>query len=106
MLKDNHIWSASTTFIIHLIYLVILIPHGCSTGPITVVIARAHEVGGFSLHLDIEVWDEDEANEVIAASADIVMLNSIKGSKLGSVAWHLHECLITFSSYYILCCPH
>jgi len=70
MLKDNHIWSA---------------------GSITAAIARAREVGGFSLLLDVEVRDEDEANEAIAAGADVVMLDNIEGSELASVARRLRE---------------
>ncbi|KAI0248835.1 Quinolinate phosphoribosyl transferase [Lactifluus subvellereus] len=70
MLKDNHIWSA---------------------GSITAAIARAREVGGFSLLLDVEVRDEDEANEAIAAGADIIMLDNINGDKLASVAGNLRE---------------
>jgi len=70
MLKDNHIWSA---------------------GSITAAIARAREVGGFSLLLDVEVQDEDEANEAIAAGADVVMLDNIEGSELASVARRLRE---------------
>jgi len=70
MLKDNHIWSA---------------------GSITAAIARAREVGGFSLLLDVEVRDEEEANEAIAAGADIIMLDNIDGNELASVARHLRE---------------
>ncbi|KAI0273945.1 Quinolinate phosphoribosyl transferase [Russula aff. rugulosa BPL654] len=62
MLKDNHVWSA---------------------GSITAAVARAREVGGFSLLLDVEVRDEDEANEAIAAGAD--------GNELVSVAQRLRE---------------
>jgi nicotinate-nucleotide pyrophosphorylase (carboxylating) len=91
MPKDNHIWSAGTILIIHLVYPVIPIPHGRGTGPITAAIARAREVGGFSLRLDVEVRNEDEANEAIAAGADIVMLDNIEGSELGSVARRLRE---------------
>ncbi|KAI0298847.1 Quinolinate phosphoribosyl transferase [Russula brevipes] len=70
MLKDNHIWSA---------------------GSITAAIARAREVGGFSLLLDVEVRDEDEANEAIAAGADVIMLDNIEGDELASVARRLRE---------------
>jgi nicotinate-nucleotide pyrophosphorylase (carboxylating) len=74
-----------------MIVLVIPIPHGRGTGPITAAIAHAREVGGFSLRLDVEGRDEDEANKAIAAGADIVMLNNIEGSELGSVARRLPE---------------
>ena len=36
-------------------------------------------MGGFSLLLDVEVRNEDEANEAIAAGADVIMLNNIAG---------------------------
>ncbi|KAH9032857.1 nicotinate-nucleotide diphosphorylase [Lactarius pseudohatsudake] len=69
MLKDNHIWSA---------------------GSVTAAITRAREVGGFSLLLDVEVRDE-EANEAIAAGADVIMLDNIEGSELMSVARRLRD---------------
>ena len=49
----------------------------------------AREVSDFSLLLDVEVWSEDGADEAIATSTDVVMLDSIKGSELASVAWRL-----------------
>ncbi|KAH9007364.1 Quinolinate phosphoribosyl transferase [Lactarius deliciosus] len=70
MLKDNHIWSA---------------------GSVTAAISRAREVGGFSLLLDVEVRDEEEANEAIAAGADVIMLDNIEGSELVSVARRLRD---------------
>ncbi|KAH9028963.1 Quinolinate phosphoribosyl transferase [Lactarius pseudohatsudake] len=70
MLKDNHIWSA---------------------GSVTAAITRAREVGGFSLLLDVEVRDEEEANEAIAAGADVIMLDNIEGGELVSVARRLRE---------------
>ena len=48
-------------------------------------------MGGFSLLLDVEVRDEDEANEAIAAGADVIMLDNIEGSELASVARRLRE---------------
>jgi len=48
-------------------------------------------VGGFALRLDIEVRDEAEANETIAAVADVVMLDNIEGSEFASVACRLRE---------------
>ncbi|KAH9046615.1 Quinolinate phosphoribosyl transferase [Lactarius hengduanensis] len=62
---DNHIWSA---------------------GSVTAAISRAREVGGFSLLLNVEVRDEEEANEAIAAGADVIMLDNIEGGELVSVA--------------------
>ncbi|KAH9164939.1 nicotinate-nucleotide diphosphorylase [Lactarius sanguifluus] len=70
MLKDNHIWSA---------------------GSVTAAIARAREVGGFSLLLDVEVRDEEEANEAIAAGADVIMLDNIEGGELVSVARRIRD---------------
>jgi nicotinate-nucleotide pyrophosphorylase (carboxylating) len=67
------------------------IPYGRGTGFITAAIARGHKVGGLSLRLDIRMRDEDEGNEAIAACANVVMLNNIEGSKLGSVAQRLRE---------------
>jgi len=68
---------------------VIAFPYHRGTGSITAAIARAREVGGFSLRLDVEVRNEEEANEAIAAGADIVMLDNIEGSELASVARRL-----------------
>ena len=48
-------------------------------------------MGGFSLRLDVEVRDEDEVNEAIAAGADIVMLDNIEGGELVSVARRLRS---------------
>ncbi|KAH8980664.1 Quinolinate phosphoribosyl transferase [Lactarius akahatsu] len=70
MFKDNHIWSA---------------------GSVTAAISRAREVGGFSLLLDVEVRDEEEANEAIAAGADVIMLDNIEGGELVSVARRLRD---------------
>ncbi|KAH8994711.1 nicotinate-nucleotide diphosphorylase [Lactarius hatsudake] len=69
MLKDNHVWSA---------------------GSVTMAISRAREVGGFSLLLDVEVCDE-EANEAIAAGADVIMLDNAEGDELVSVTRCLHD---------------
>ncbi|KAI0065980.1 nicotinate-nucleotide diphosphorylase [Artomyces pyxidatus] len=70
MLKDNHIWSS---------------------GSITSAIQRARSVGGFSLLLDVEVRDEAEADEAIAAGADVIMLDNIEGAELVGVAQRLRE---------------
>ncbi|KAH8984483.1 Quinolinate phosphoribosyl transferase [Lactarius hatsudake] len=68
MLKDNHVWLA---------------------GSVTAAISRARKVGGFSL-LDVEVRDE-EANEAIAAGADVIMLDNAEGDELVSVMRCLHD---------------
>ena len=69
----------------------LVLPHYRRAGSITAAVARAREVGGFSLLLDVEVRDEEEANEAIAAGADVVMLDNIEGSELASVARRLRE---------------
>ncbi|EMD40905.1 hypothetical protein CERSUDRAFT_44216 [Gelatoporia subvermispora B] len=68
MLKDNHIWSS---------------------GSITAAVQQARKVGGFSLLLEVEVGSEAEADEAIAAGADIVMLDNMEGAQLADVARRL-----------------
>jgi len=70
MLKDNHIWSS---------------------GSITKAIEKTRSVSGFSLLIDVEVQSESEADEAIAAGADIVMLDNIEGQLLLDVAQRLKE---------------
>jgi len=55
MLKDNHIWSS---------------------GSITNAVAAAKAAGGFSLKVEVECQTEAEADEAIAAGADVVMLDN------------------------------
>ncbi|KAK6351216.1 nicotinate-nucleotide diphosphorylase (carboxylating) [Orbilia javanica] len=55
MLKDNHIWSK---------------------GSITKAVHAARAVGGFAVKIEVEVQSEAEADEAIAAGADIVMLDN------------------------------
>ena len=83
---------------IHLIYLVI-VSHGRST--VTRSIARTQS-GCFALRLDVEVGDEDEANETIAAAADVVMLDNIEGSEFASVACRLRECGVREGKRFLL----
>ncbi|XP_006460320.1 hypothetical protein AGABI2DRAFT_203288 [Agaricus bisporus var. bisporus H97] len=68
MLKDNHIWSS---------------------GSITEAIKEARKVGGFSLLLDVEVRNREEAEEAIAAGADVIMLDNMEGDELINVAIEL-----------------
>ncbi|GMG40397.1 unnamed protein product [Ambrosiozyma monospora] len=68
MLKDNHIWA---------------------TGSITQAVKNAKNVIGFSTKIEVEVQDEDEANEAIDAGADIIMLDNFKGEELRAVAKRL-----------------
>ncbi|KXH30630.1 nicotinate-nucleotide diphosphorylase [Colletotrichum salicis] len=58
MLKDNHVWSK---------------------GSITNAVRAAKSVGGFSLKVEVEVQSEEEADEAIAAGADVVMLDNFTG---------------------------
>jgi len=67
-----------------------------------VVIACVHEVGGFSLLLDIKVWDKDEANKAIMAGVDIIMLDNIEGSELTSVTRHLRKCWVGKGKRFLL----
>ncbi|KAH9989693.1 Quinolinate phosphoribosyl transferase [Russula compacta] len=55
--------------------------HIWSVGSITAAIARARDV----------VRNEDEANEAIAAGADVIMLDNIEGNELAPVAQRLRE---------------
>lgn len=70
MLKDNHIWSS---------------------GSIGEAIKQARRVGGFSLLLDVEVRNREEAEEAIDAGADVIMLDNMEGDELISVATDLKE---------------
>ncbi|KAG0050245.1 hypothetical protein BGZ83_004987 [Gryganskiella cystojenkinii] len=65
MLKDNHVWS---------------------TGSITNAVKKAKAVAGFALKIEVECRSEDEADEAIAAGADIVMLDNFHGEALKIVA--------------------
>lgn len=70
MLKDNHIWS---------------------TGSITKAIENAKKVGGFSIKIEIEVQNYNEAVEAIKAGGDIIMLDNFEGIQLQNVARQLKE---------------
>ena len=70
MLKDNHIWS---------------------TGSITNAINNARKVGGFSIKIEIEVRDLNEAIEAINAGGDIIMLDNFQSNELPIVAKQLKE---------------
>ena len=61
MLKDNHIWSK---------------------GSITNAVYAARSVGGFSIKIEVECQSEKEADEAIAAGADVVMLDNFDGDGL------------------------
>jgi nicotinate-nucleotide pyrophosphorylase (carboxylating) len=61
MLKDNHIWAR---------------------GSITEAVKAAKAVGGFALKVEVEVDSEKDADEAIAAGADIIMLDNFDGDGL------------------------
>lgn len=61
MLKDNHVWSK---------------------GSITAAVKAAQSVGGFAIKIEVEVQTEEQADEAIAAGADIVMLDNFTGEGL------------------------
>ena len=70
MLKDNHVWSR---------------------GSITKAVKAAKAAGGFSLKIEVEVQSEEEADEAIAAGADIVMLDNFTGDGVKVAARSLRE---------------
>ncbi|CDH51271.1 nicotinate-nucleotide pyrophosphorylase [Lichtheimia corymbifera JMRC:FSU:9682] len=70
MLKDNHIWSA---------------------GSITKAVQAARRAGGFALKIEVECQSEEEADEAIAAGADIVMLDNFTGEGLKKAAKSIKE---------------
>jgi nicotinate-nucleotide pyrophosphorylase (carboxylating) len=61
MLKDNHVWS---------------------TGSITSAVHDARDACGFSVKIEVECQSEEEANEAIAAGADVIMLDNFTGDGL------------------------
>lgn len=70
MLKDNHVWSR---------------------GSITKAVQAAKAAGGFSLKIEVEVQSEEEADEAIAAGADIVMLDNFTGEGVKVASKSLKE---------------
>ncbi|ORX54063.1 nicotinate-nucleotide diphosphorylase [Hesseltinella vesiculosa] len=70
MLKDNHIWSS---------------------GSITKAVQQARSVGGFALKIEVECQSEEEADEAIAAGADIVMLDNFTGEGLKAAAKNIKQ---------------
>ncbi|KAJ0140807.1 Nicotinate-nucleotide pyrophosphorylase [carboxylating], partial [Colletotrichum tanaceti] len=70
MLKDNHVWSK---------------------GSIADAVRAAKSVGGFSLKVEVEVRSEDEADQAIAAGADVVMLDNFTGDGVKVAARSLKE---------------
>ncbi|KAI1366659.1 Quinolinate phosphoribosyl transferase [Xylaria arbuscula] len=70
MLKDNHVWSR---------------------GNITEAVQAAKLVAGFALKIEVEVQNEEEADEAIAAGADVVMLDNFTGEGVKIAAKSLRE---------------
>ena len=70
MLKDNHVWAR---------------------GSITDAVTAAKAVAGFSLKVEVEVQSEEEADEAIAAGADVVMLDNFTGQGVKVAAQSLRE---------------
>ncbi|WVQ71038.1 nicotinate-nucleotide diphosphorylase (carboxylating) [Cryptococcus sp. DSM 104548] len=70
MLKDNHIWA---------------------TGSITAAVQTVRRVAGFSLLVNVECQDFAEADEAIAAGANIVMLDNLVGEELHGAARQLKD---------------
>lgn len=70
MLKDNHVWSR---------------------GSITDAVTAAKAVAGFALKIEVEVQSEEEADEAIAAGADVVMLDNFSGDGVKVAAASLKE---------------
>ncbi|KAH6683762.1 nicotinate-nucleotide diphosphorylase [Plectosphaerella plurivora] len=70
MLKDNHVWSR---------------------GSITDAVKAAKSVGGFALKVEVEVQSEAEADEAIAAGADVVMLDNFTGDGVKVASRSLKE---------------
>lgn len=70
MLKDNHI---------------------AACGSITSAVRAAKAAGGFSIKVEVECQNEDEANEAVEAGADVIMLDNFKGEEVGGVARRLKD---------------
>lgn len=61
------------------------------TGSITKAVQNARSVGGFALKIEVECQSEQEADEAIAAGADIVMLDNFTGQGLKLAAKSIKE---------------
>ncbi|AGO13405.1 AaceriAFR271Wp [[Ashbya] aceris (nom. inval.)] len=70
MLKDNHIWA---------------------TGSITRAVQDARAACGFAMKIEVECQSEAEADEAIAAGADVIMLDNFTGTSLRETAQRLKE---------------
>ncbi|KAH0542398.1 hypothetical protein FGG08_003243 [Glutinoglossum americanum] len=70
MLKDNHVWS---------------------TGSIAGAVGAAKAAGGFAVKVEVECRSEEEADEAIAAGADVVMLDNFGPEGVRSSAGRIKE---------------
>ena len=70
MLKDNHIWA---------------------TGSITTAIQSVRRVAGFSLLINVECQNLEEAQEAIEAGGNIIMLDNLVGEELHATAKRLKD---------------
>ncbi len=70
MLKDNHIWSSPS-------------------GSITSAVQAARAVGGFSIKIEVECQSLGEADEAVAAGADVVMLDNFTPAEMKVAAREL-----------------
>lgn len=70
MLKDNHV---------------------VSTGSITNAVKKAKLAGGFSMKIEVECQNQDEAEEALTAGADIVMLDNFTPDEVKRVSANLKE---------------
>ncbi|QLL33071.1 hypothetical protein HG536_0D05930 [Torulaspora globosa] len=70
MLKDNHIWSL---------------------GSITEAVKSARDACGFAVKIEVECQSEQEADEAIAAGADVIMLDNFTNDSLKTCARSLKE---------------
>lgn len=82
MLKDNHVWS---------------------TGSITAAVENARSVCGFSVKIEVECQSEDEANEAIAAGADVIMLDNFSGEDLKVAAVSIKRKWLGSKSFLLEC---
>ncbi len=70
MLKDNHIWAS---------------------GSITSAVHAAKAAGGFAVKVEVECQSEAEADEAIAAGADVVMLDNFSAEGVKVAARRLKQ---------------
>jgi len=61
------------------------------SGSITAAVQKAKAVGGFALKIEVECRSEEEADEAIAAGADIVMLDNFTGDALKAAGASIKE---------------